>query len=67
MYGYVWKWAGTYRKTNKNIGVEAYLISTELYQLLGDARYWLEHKTTPPLGGYLLTYLRNIQQNQALA
>lgn len=47
MYGHVWKWAGTYRKTNKNIGVEAYLIPTELHQLLGDARYWLEHKTYP--------------------
>ena len=45
MYGHVWKWAGTYRKTNKNIGVEAYKVPTELHQLLGDARYWLEHKT----------------------
>lgn len=47
MYGHVWKWAGTYRKTNKNIGVEAYKVPTELHQLLGDARYWLEHKTYP--------------------
>lgn len=47
MYGHVWKWAGTYRKTNKNIGVKAYMIPTELHQLLGDARYWLEHKTYP--------------------
>ena len=47
MYGHVWKWAGTYRKTNKNIGVESYRIPTELHQLLGDARYWLEHKTYP--------------------
>jgi len=47
MYGHVWKWAGTYRKTNKNIGVEAYMIPTELHQLLGDAKYWLEHKTYP--------------------
>lgn len=45
MYGYVWKWAGTFRKSNKNIGVEAYLVPTELYQLLGDAQYWLEHQT----------------------
>ena len=45
MYGHVWKWAGTYRKTNKNIGVEAYQVPTELYQLLGDARYWMEHRT----------------------
>jgi len=34
MYGHVWKWAGKYRKSNKNIGVEAYLIPTELRNLL---------------------------------
>ena len=45
MYDHVWKWAGCFRKTNKNIGVEYYQISTELHQLLGDAGYWLEHKT----------------------
>lgn len=22
MYGHIWKWAGNFRKTNKNIGVE---------------------------------------------
>jgi len=47
MYGHVWKWAGTYRKTNKNIGVERFLIPIELHQLLGDANYWLEHETYP--------------------
>jgi len=47
MYGHVWKWAGTYRKTNKNIGVDRFQISTELHQLLGDANYWLEHETYP--------------------
>lgn len=47
MYGHVWRWAGTFRKSNKNIGVEAYLVPTELHQLLGDAQYWLEHQTYP--------------------
>lgn len=45
MYGHVWKWAGTYRKSNKNIGIEYYLVPTELRQLLDDATYWLEHAT----------------------
>ncbi len=45
MYGHVWKWSGTYRKTNKNIGIEYYQIPTELHQLLSDARYWLENET----------------------
>lgn len=47
MYGHVWKWAGTSRKSNKNIGVDRIYIATELHQLLGDAQYWLEHKTYP--------------------
>ena len=48
MYGQTWKWAGKYRKSNKNIGVEHYQIPTELHQLLADAAYWLEHKTYNP-------------------
>ena len=47
MYGHVWKWAGTFRKSNKNIGVDRIYITTELHQLLGDAQYWQENKTYP--------------------
>lgn len=45
MYGKVWKWAGKYRQTNKNIGVDYYRIPTEFRQLLSDAQYWMQHKT----------------------
>jgi Fic-DOC domain mobile mystery protein B len=45
MYGHVWKWAGQYRKSNKNIGVEYYQIPIELRHLLDDTRYWLTNKT----------------------
>lgn len=45
MFGQVWKWAGAYRKTNKNIGVDHFRIQTELHKLLGDSLYWLEHQT----------------------
>lgn len=45
MYDEVWKWAGQYRKSNKNIGVEFYLIPVMLRELLDDGRYWLEHGT----------------------
>ncbi len=45
MYGRVWKWAGQYRKSNKNIGIDYLLIRTELRNLLDDATYWLEHNT----------------------
>lgn len=45
MYGRVWKWAGQYRKSNKNIGVDYSLVQTEFRKLLDDAAYWLEHDT----------------------
>ncbi len=48
MYGEVWKWAGEFRKTNKNIGVHWSQISVELKKLIDDTKYWLEHKTYPP-------------------
>lgn len=45
MFGDVWKWAGTYRKTARNIGIDAYRIGMELPQLLDDVSYWVESKT----------------------
>jgi Fic-DOC domain mobile mystery protein B len=47
MYGDVWKWAGKYRTTPRNIGIEAYRIPVELYQVIDDARFWVEHETYP--------------------
>lgn len=43
MLGDVWKWAGEFRKTNKNIGVDKYEIGIELKKLLEDCRYWIEN------------------------
>ena len=48
MYGSVWKWAGQYRKTNKNIGVDKLEISTTLRSLIDDAKYWLENSVYEP-------------------
>lgn len=45
MYGNVWRWAGQYRTTGKNIGIDAYRIPTELRQLLDYCRYWIENGT----------------------
>ena len=47
MYGEVWEWAGRFRNTNKNIGVDKYQIGTELRALLDDCRYWIKNKTFP--------------------
>ena len=48
MFGDVWQWAGTFRATERNIGIQAYRIGMELASLLSDIRYWIEHKTFPP-------------------
>ncbi len=48
MFGEVWEWAGTFRSTERNIGIHAYRIAVELTNLLGDVRYWVKHATFPP-------------------
>jgi Fic-DOC domain mobile mystery protein B len=45
MLSEVWEWAGTKRKSNKNIGVDKHQISTELKILLDDCKYWIENNT----------------------
>jgi Fic-DOC domain mobile mystery protein B len=40
MFGGVWKWAGTYRKSDRNIGVHWPKISLDLETLCRDAAYW---------------------------
>jgi Fic-DOC domain mobile mystery protein B len=47
MFGHVWRWAGTHRKSNKNIGVDAYRIPEELRLLIDNCRYWVENDTYP--------------------
>lgn len=48
LFGRVWKWAGTFRRTEKNIGVDPVQVAIQLRQLLDDARYWVEHETYTP-------------------
>jgi Fic-DOC domain mobile mystery protein B len=47
MFGKVWRWAGTIRTTERNIGVAPYLIAPELRMLLDDVRFWIDHNTYP--------------------
>jgi Fic-DOC domain mobile mystery protein B len=49
LFGAVWSWAGTYRKTEKNIGVDPIYIGVRLRQMLDDVKYWIEHGTYQPL------------------
>jgi Fic-DOC domain mobile mystery protein B len=48
LFGKVWKWAGSFRRTEKNIGVDPIQIAIQLRQLLDDARFWIENDTYPP-------------------
>jgi len=44
MFNDIWKWAGEFRKSNKNIGVDKFIIGMELKNLLDDCNYWIENK-----------------------
>lgn len=45
MFGNVWRWAGDFRRTEKNIGVNWYQIPIELRRLCDDVEYWIGNKT----------------------
>lgn len=42
MLGNVWKWAGKYRKSDKNIGCSWQNIRIELKKLFDDTKFWIE-------------------------
>lgn len=48
MFGDTWRWAGSFRKSDKNIGIDWPKISVELRKLLDDVQYQIEHATFPP-------------------
>lgn len=48
MFGETWKWAGEFRKSDKNIGVDWLKIGVELKKLLDDTHYQIEHESYPP-------------------
>jgi len=45
MFGEVWEWVGTIRKTNKNIGVDKTQISIELKKLIDDCIFWIDNNS----------------------
>jgi Fic-DOC domain mobile mystery protein B len=45
MFDNVWKWAGNYRQTERNIGCDPNEIVQRVPQLLANTRYWLENNT----------------------
>jgi Fic-DOC domain mobile mystery protein B len=47
MFNQVWKWAGKYRTSGRNLGWEWPRIPEGMRVLFDDARYWQEHATYP--------------------
>jgi len=48
MFGRVWKWAGQFRTSDKNIGVAKEHIGVELRKLCADTKAQIEHAAYPP-------------------
>lgn len=48
IFGKVWDWAGKYRRSDKNIGVDWAQIPMYFRQMLDDVRYWIDNDTYPP-------------------
>jgi len=48
MFGQVWRWAGRYRTSERNIGIASYRVETEMRHLLDDMRYAIAHKSYAP-------------------
>jgi Fic-DOC domain mobile mystery protein B len=48
MLGDVWRWAGKFRTSERNIGIPFYEIPTTVRQLLDEAKAWIEYKSCPP-------------------
>jgi Fic-DOC domain mobile mystery protein B len=49
MFGNVWKWAGQYRKSNKNIGGSWYQVPMSLKDLCDDTTEWIMQREAPDL------------------
>lgn len=47
MFGRVWRWAGSYRKTERNLGWEVHRLTEGIYNAFADVRTWLEYETYP--------------------
>ncbi|HUB62346.1 MAG TPA: mobile mystery protein B [Puia sp.] len=45
MFGDTWRWAGKFRMTDKNLGVDKFQITVSLHTLLEDCKYWIENRT----------------------
>jgi Fic-DOC domain mobile mystery protein B len=61
LFGEVWDWAGKFRQSEKNIGINPMYVSVELTKLLGDVQAWIEFKTYTPKESALRFHHRLVQ------
>ena len=47
MFNETWRWSGSFRQSDKNIGIDWPKISVELRKLLDDVHYQIEHASYP--------------------
>ncbi len=48
MYGNIWSWAGKFRKSNKNLGIDKWQIPVALKTLCDDTLFWVQNETFSP-------------------
>jgi len=48
MFGEVWRWAGKFRTSERNLGIPFYEVPAAVRQLLDDVRAWVEYKSYAP-------------------
>jgi len=61
LFGELWRWAGSFRKTEKNIGIDPLYIGVQLRCLLDDAAYWVENDTYSPIEAAARMHHRMVQ------
>jgi len=61
LLGKVWDWAGKFRQSEKNIGINPMYVSVELKKLLDDVQAWIEFKTYTPKESALRFHHRLVQ------
>jgi Fic-DOC domain mobile mystery protein B len=47
MLGDVWRWAGHFRTSERNIGIDHWDIPVAIRNLIDDAKAWIEHQSYP--------------------
>ncbi|MBL8236110.1 MAG: mobile mystery protein B [Bryobacterales bacterium] len=48
MFAEVWRWAGNFRQTERNLGIPFYEVPSALRQLLDDTKAWFDYKSYSP-------------------